>query len=106
MSLQLLPAIGVGGGEDGSVRAKLMESLPVIKQINEEFQDPVRESALDIVFALIFPTACTCSLWLNHTQHFSLSLSLSLSLPLSLPHSRSLSLSISLPVSHFPYSIE
>ena len=42
MSLQLLPAIGVSGGEDGSVRAKLMESLPVIKQINEEFQDPVR----------------------------------------------------------------
>ena len=41
MSLQLLPAIGVGG-EGGSVRAKLMESLPVIKQINEEFQDPVR----------------------------------------------------------------
>ena len=29
------------GGEGGSVRAKLMESLPVIKQINEEFRDPV-----------------------------------------------------------------
>lgn len=38
--MQLLPAMGVSG-EGGSVRAKLMESLPVIKQINEEFRDPV-----------------------------------------------------------------
>ena len=52
--MQLLPAIGVGG-EGGSVRAKLMESLPVIKQINEEFQDPVRRTACSLFLDIVFP---------------------------------------------------
>ena len=50
ISLQLLPAIGVGG-EGGSVREKLMESLPVIKQINEEFQDPVSKTTLHCLYS-------------------------------------------------------
>ena len=37
--LQLLPAIGVS--DQSSARAQMMESLPIIKQINEEFRDPV-----------------------------------------------------------------
>ena len=37
--LQLLPAVGVG--DEGSLGSQMAESLPVIKQINDEFRDPV-----------------------------------------------------------------
>lgn len=41
--LQLLPAVGVG--DEGSIGSQMAESLPVIKQINEEFRDPVSSLA-------------------------------------------------------------
>ena len=42
--LQVLPALGVGS--EGSLKSQLSQSLPVINQIYEEFQDPVSQSTL------------------------------------------------------------
>lgn len=36
--LQLLPAMGVG---DEALRSQMMESMPIVEQINQEFRDPV-----------------------------------------------------------------
>ena len=36
--LQLLPAIGLG---DEALRSQMMESMPIVEQINQEFRDPV-----------------------------------------------------------------
>ena len=38
---QLLPAMGVG---DEALRSQMMESMPIVEQINQEFRDPVRLS--------------------------------------------------------------
>ena len=38
---QLLPAMGVG---DEALRSQMMESMPIVEQINQEFRDPVKLS--------------------------------------------------------------
>ena len=43
MWLQLLPAMGVG---DEALRGQMMESMPIVEQINQEFRDPVSPALL------------------------------------------------------------
>lgn len=46
---QLLPAIGVG--EEASLKSRMTETLPVIKQINEEFRDPDKSTFVCVCIA-------------------------------------------------------